>query len=36
VLLAMSIVLGLVAVLACLVPARRAAHVDVMKILSTP
>jgi predicted permease len=36
VLLAMSIVLSLVATLACLVPARRAANVDVMKILSAP
>jgi ABC-type antimicrobial peptide transport system permease subunit len=36
VLLAMSIVLSLVATVACLVPARRAANVDVMKILSAP
>jgi ABC-type lipoprotein release transport system permease subunit len=34
--LLMTVALGLVATLACLVPARRAAHVDVMKILSAP
>jgi ABC-type lipoprotein release transport system permease subunit len=34
--LLMTIVLGLVAASACIVPARRAADVDVMKILSAP
>jgi putative ABC transport system permease protein len=32
----MTIALGVVATLACIVPARRAANVDVMKILSAP
>ena len=36
VMLVMTVALGLVATLACLVPARRAANVDVMKILSAP
>jgi putative ABC transport system permease protein len=32
----MAVILGAVAVLACIVPAHRAANVDVMKILSAP
>ena len=36
VMLLMTVALGLVATLACIVPARRAANVDVMKILSAP
>jgi predicted permease len=36
VMLAMTVTLSLVATLACIVPARRAANVDVMKILSAP
>jgi predicted permease len=36
VMLLMTLALGIVAVLACIVPARRAANVDVMKILSAP
>jgi ABC-type lipoprotein release transport system permease subunit len=34
--LLMTLALGIVAVLACIVPARRAANVDVIKILSAP
>jgi predicted permease len=36
VMVAMTVTLSLVATLACIVPARRAAHVDVMRILSAP
>jgi ABC-type antimicrobial peptide transport system permease subunit len=36
VMLMMTIALAVVATLACIVPARRAANVDVMKILSAP
>ena len=36
VMLLMTVALALVATLACIVPARRAANVDVMKILSAP
>ena len=32
----MGLTLTAVAVLACIVPARRAAHIDVMRILSAP
>jgi ABC-type lipoprotein release transport system permease subunit len=34
--LVMAATLGVVAALACLIPARRAAHIDVMRILSAP
>jgi ABC-type lipoprotein release transport system permease subunit len=34
--LLMMLMLAAVATLACIVPARRAANVDVMKILSAP
>ncbi len=36
VMLAMAATLGLVAAVACIIPARRAAHLDVMRILSAP
>jgi putative ABC transport system permease protein len=36
VMVAMTVTLSLVATLACIVPARRAAHLDVMRILSAP
>jgi putative ABC transport system permease protein len=36
VMLAMAVILGAIAALACIVPARRAAHVDVMRTLSAP
>ena len=36
VMLLTAVTLSAVAVLACIVPARRAAHVDVMRILSAP
>ena len=35
-LLLMTAALAAVAILACIVPARRAAHIDVMRILSAP
>jgi ABC-type lipoprotein release transport system permease subunit len=31
-----AVTLNAVAVLACVIPARRAAHVDVMRVLSAP
>jgi ABC-type lipoprotein release transport system permease subunit len=34
--LLMTVMLGAVAALACVIPARRAAHVDVVRILSAP